>query len=202
MAKVFSKGNTDFEPAPADMHNGVCIGVFDIGTHEGMYGAKRKVRLLFEIDSPRKDGKNFTVSADFGFTISKKATLRKIIEGWRGKEFTEAEEDAGYDLGKLVGQPASIQVLHSKDGKWANIGTISKIMKGITPLKPSYPLCTFFFDDHGKNIPDGTPDWIAKKIKLSQEWTGKKGATEEDDTQDSREQFDAGTVQEQVAATF
>lgn len=200
MAKVFSKGNTNFEPAPADVHNGVCIGVYDIGTHVGAYGAKRSVKILFEIDAQRNDGKNFVVSRDYGFTISKKSKLREMIEAWRGKPFTEAEESEGFDLAKLLGQSCAVQIIHKQVGAdtYANIGGITKLMKGMQPMKPTYPLCSYFFDDHGKNIPAGTPDWVAKKIKESQEWSGKV----EPGVQDSREQFDAGTVEEQAAVAF
>lgn len=200
MAKVFSKGNTNFEPAPADVHNGVCVGVYDIGTHVGNYGAKRTVRILFEIDAQRNDGKNFIVNRDYGFTISKKSKLREMIEAWRGKPFTEAEESEGFDLAKLLGQSCAVQIIHKQVGAdtYANIGGITKLMKGMQPMKPTYPLCSYFFDDHGKNIPAGTPDWVAKKIKESQEWSGKV----EPGVQDSREQFDAGTVEEQAAVAF
>lgn len=200
MAKVFSKGNTNFEPAPADVHNGVCIGVYDIGTHVGAYGAKRSVKILFEIDAQRNDGKNFVVSRDYGFTISKKSKLREMIEAWRGKPFTEAEESEGFDLAKLLGQSCAVQIIHKQVGAdtYANIGGITKLMKGMQPMKPTYPLCSYFFDDHGKNIPTGTPDWVAKKIRESQEWSGKV----EPGVQDSREQFDAGTVEEQAAVAF
>lgn len=198
MAKVFSKGNTDFEPAPADVHNGVCIGVYDMGTHVGVYGAKRSVKLLFEIDAQRADGKNFTVSRDYGFTISKKSKLREMIEAWRGKPFTEAEENEGFDLAKLLGQPCAVQVVHkdSNGSTYANIGSIMKLMKGMQPMKPTYKPCSYFIDDHGKNLPADMPEWIKKKIMQSQEWVGA------DTTPDSREQFDAGTPEEQAAATF
>lgn len=202
MAKVFSKGNTDFEPAPADVHNGVCVGVYDLGTHVGIYGAKRSVRLLFEIDAQRKDGKNFIVNRDFGFTISKKSTLRSVIEGWRGKPFTEAEEKEGFDLAKLLGQPCAVQVIHKdvEGTTFANIGSITKLMKGMQPMKATYTPCTFFFDDNGKNIPAACPEWVKKKIMASQEWTGTTDTGEV--IPDSREQFDAGTVAEQAAVAF
>lgn len=200
MAKVFSKGNTDFPTAPADVHNGVCIGVYDLGTHVGVYGAKRSVKIMFEIDAQRNDGKNFVVSRDYGFTISKKSKLREMIEAWRGKPFTEQEESDGFDLAKLIGQPCAVQVVHkdSNGNTYANIGSITKLMKGMTPMKATYPMGSYFIDDHGKTLPAGIPDWVAKKIKESQEWTGET----EDSTPDSRKQFDAGSPHEQAAATF
>lgn len=200
MAKVFSKGNTDFPTAPADVHNGVCVGVFDMGTHVGVYGAKRSVKLMFEINAQRNDGKNFVVTRDYGFTISKKSKLREMIEAWRGKPFTEKEESEGFDLAKLLGQPCAVQVVHkeSNGNTYANIGSITKLMKGMQPMKPTTPLLSYFFDDHGKTLPAGTPEWIVKKIKESQEWTG----AEDDGVHDSREQFDAGTVEEQAAVAF
>lgn len=198
MAKAFAKNTENYPIAPADVHNGVCIGVIDLGTHNSQqYGLKRSVRLLFEIDAQRNDGKNFVVNRDFGFTVSKKSSLRAFIEQWRGKPFTEQEEKDGYDLANLLGQPGMVQIMHKDSGgsTYANIGSVTKLMKGVIPMKPSYPLLSFFFDDHGKNIPANLPEWIKKKIMQSKEWL-------EEDTPDSKEQFDTETVEEQAAATF
>ena len=201
MAKAYAKNTEQFPIAPADVHNGVCVGVIDLGTHTSqLYGPKRSVRLLFEIDAQRNDGKNFVVNRDFGFTVSKKSALRAILDSWRGKPFSEQEEKEGFDLAKLLGQPAAVQVIHKEDGgnTYANVGTVTKLMKGMTPMKATYPLVSFFFDDHGKNIPANIPDWIKSKIMKSAEWN----ASDEPETQDSKEQFDAESVQQQAAATF
>lgn len=202
MAKAFAKNNESFPIAPADVHNGVCVNVIDLGTHTSqLYGPKRSVRLGFEIDAQRNDGRNFIVYRDFGFTVSKKSALRAILDSWRGKPFSEQEEKEGYDLAKLLGQPAAIQVMHKEDNgnTYANIGTVTKLMKGMTAMEPTQPLISFFFDDHGKNLPAGMPDWIKSKIMKSAEWNA---ADEPEATPDSNEQSDAGTVEAQAAATF
>jgi len=62
-------------------------------------------------------------------SLSSKATMRKLLESWRGKKFTQ-EELEGFSLGNLLNAECQLQVLHSDDGKWANIANLMPVMKG------------------------------------------------------------------------
>ena len=68
---VSSKSGSDIEPVPAGLHQGVCVGVFDIGTQHSEIWNKdsRKVILQFELPElppldagPRMLSRRFTMS--------------------------------------------------------------------------------------------------------------------------------------------
>ena len=172
------KGGGNYEPIPEDLHLTVCYGIWDIGTQfSDKWGkATHKVVIVWELPNCRRefeqDGvkRNLPMAISKRYTLSlhKKAELRKDLESWRGKKFTD-EELKGFDLKKLLGVPCQIQVLHTEsDGKtYANIATITKAPSG-TKIKPENSLKFFSFEE-GSEIPDGTPDWIVTLIQQAEE---------------------------------
>lgn len=190
----------NFTPAPADVHNAICIGVYDLGTQNTNFGKKQQIMLLWELDCQQDNGKNYVVSRTYGLSIHAKAEFRKVVESWAGRKLTQAEEENGFDAAKLLGQPCALQVIHNDSGgnTYANVGSVTKLMKGTQPMKPQNTPISFSFEDNGKNLPAGIPQWVAKKISQSDEWNG----VVEDDTPDSNQQFDAGSVKEQAVGVF
>jgi hypothetical protein len=181
------KGGGDFTPIPEDLHLAVCYGIWDIGTQfsEKFGKATRKVVIVWELPHCRGefDGKNLPRAISKRYTVSlhKKAELRKDLESWRGKKFTD-EELKGFDLKKLIGVPCQIQVLHSTaDGKtYANIAAITKAPTG-TNVKPENPVKFFSFDD-GIPVPEGTPEWIMALIRQSEEFQRENGDAHTEET--------------------
>lgn len=183
------KGGGDFTPIPEDLHLAVCYGIWDIGTQfSERYGRSvHKVVIVWELPSCRgefeRDGqmKNLprAISKRYRISLHKKSDLRKDLESWRGRKFTE-EELKGFDLHRLLGASCQIQVLHNNvDGKtYANIAAITKAPTG-TKLVPENPLKFFSFEEGGQ-IPEGTPEWIKDLIRQSEEFSG-AGIHEEND---------------------
>jgi len=183
-AKEPKGGN--YEPVSQGLHHAVCYGVYDLGTkyNEKFGKSTHKVLINWEIPEERmeieKDGekKNLprAISKEYTLSLHKKAGLRKGLENWRGKAFTDQELE-GFDITKLLGANCQIQVIHeTKDGKtYANVATVIQLGKG-TPKKSSEnPTRYFSFEEHQDAIPDGTPDWIKDKIKASEEWANIQG---------------------------
>lgn len=149
----------EFHQVPAGTVQGVCYDVWDIGlqktTFQGQQKVKHKIIIAFEttelIPDGEYQGKRMTISKRYTLSLSEKANLRKDLESWRGKAFT-AEELKGFDIEKLIGANAMLSVVHNQvDGKtYANVSSISKLMKGMMPLQPENKR--------------GLPDWV-KKIK-------------------------------------
>lgn len=185
---VKDKGGVDIAPVPTGMHHGICYGIVDIGTQPafGQYPARRKVILLFEfpeirIELPDREDKKKMLNLPRALSItetaslSSKANLRKILEGWRGRVFTPQELE-GFDLKNILKANALINVVHAKkDGKtFANIQTVNPLAKGMKRLEPEQPPLFFSFDDvpAGRpiEIPERTPDWIKGKIMQSDEY--------------------------------
>jgi hypothetical protein len=107
-----SGGFRGLEPG---IYNARCDLIADLGMQDtGKYGLKHKVYIRFAVPDQTgedKDGNKFQMSIGSKFTASlgKKANLRKVLEGWRGKPFTE-EELEGFELTKLLNAPATIVV--------------------------------------------------------------------------------------------
>ncbi len=178
------KGGGDFTPIPEDLHLAICYGIWDIGTQfSEKYGKSiHKVVIVWEIPGCRGtfDGKNLprAISKRYTLSLHKKADLRKDLESWRGRKFSD-EELKGFDIKKLLGVSCQIQVLHSKvdDKIYANIAAITKAPTG-TKLTPENAMKFFSFEEN-MPIPDGTPEWIVDLIKQSEEFTNGPGIHED-----------------------
>lgn len=175
------KGGGDFTPIPEDLHLAVCYGIWDIGTQfsERFGKSVHKIVIIWEIPGIRgefeRDGKKVSlprvISKRFTLSLHEKSDLRKTLESWRGKGFTE-EELKGFDLKKLLGAPCQITVKHNKEGDkvYANVSAIVKAPGG-TKLTPENPLTYFSFEEGG-GVPTGTPQWIMDLIRHAEEYKG------------------------------
>lgn len=126
----------DFEPAPAGLCNAVCVDVVDAGQKPDMNGnLKDKVRLVFQTDKKLSTGKPALVSRQFTLSAHEKAGLRIFCESWRGKPYTTTREFEMFDLERLIGQSATINVVHNnKEGKvFANISVVLPPQAKVTP---------------------------------------------------------------------
>jgi hypothetical protein len=173
---VGGSGGGDFKRAPAGSHIAVCNMVADCGIQPGSpaYPApKRKIYVRFEIPAERveyeKDGKQvegpLTIGSFYTASMNEKATLRKHLEGWRGKQFDDAEA-AAFDVSALLGKAAMLSVIESENGgkTYSNIAGIGKLPKGMPAPEAENPL--LYFD--GESDPDDVeklPKWLREKIE-------------------------------------
>jgi len=124
---------SNFEKHPAGWTTVVCTRVIDVGTHwnEGKQKYQRKIMLGFESDklmqSGEYAGEPFLLFANFNYSMYQNAHLCQFIENWRGKRFASQPEADNFDLSKLIGQSAFVNVVHSDDGKYTNIQTIGPV---------------------------------------------------------------------------
>src|SRR4051794_3571047 len=113
---IIAKANGgDFVLCPAGAHAGVCVDVIDLGIVESEFNGEKKkahkVRVVWQIEEEQDNGKRFTAGKRYTLSLHEKATLRKDLESWRGRPFTNQELD-GFDLEKLLGIGALINVIH------------------------------------------------------------------------------------------
>lgn len=135
-------GGGDFAPPPAGSLPAICYRFLDLGTQEKSFKGESKslhqIMLSFEIkdeDAVMEDGRPMTIHARYTWSMHEKATLRQVLESWRGKKFQDSDfGEGGFDVRKLLGVPCLLTVVHTeKDGKvYANIKAISKLPKGLT----------------------------------------------------------------------
>lgn len=176
-------GGGDFTPPPAGTHLATCYRVIDLGTQLGEWKGKPKqqykIIISWELhcDEKMDDGRAFTVSQRYTYSMSEKANLRKNLESWRGVPFTEADfagPPNGFHIRKLIGAPCLLSIIHeSKDGKtYANIASISRLMKGMTPPPLENQKVYFSLDpaEFDRAVFDTFSENIKGTIMKSPEW--------------------------------
>lgn len=130
-------GGGDFTPPPEGTHIARCVRLIDLGMQPGspeFPEAKRKVLMGWEIpDEPITiDGEErpALVMSRYTMSLHKKAKLRADLESWRGRSFTDAELK-GFSLKNVLDQPCMITIVHTPDGRYANVRSIAKMPKGV-----------------------------------------------------------------------
>ena len=146
IAKQTSSGS-DFKLPPAGSFLARLYRIIDIGTQTtewmGKKKMQRKIIAMFELHGEDNDGqplqtaegKPLIVSKRYTLSLDEKATLRKDLEAWRGKAFTQEELD-GFNLEVLLGKCCMVSITHSTyDGKeYANIAGISQVPAALKKL--------------------------------------------------------------------
>ena len=177
MLTVSAKQKSNIPMLDADTYPARCVSLIDTGDqfNEMSGRLQRQIILMFELPTEfvEVDGekKPRFMSITYTLSLSDKAKLRQVLETWRGKSFTE-QELKGFDMRTIVGAPCMLSVVHkqSKNGNtYANIGGITKPMKGLEIPEAITPLTIFDLD-----APDALaqietlPDWIQGRIKSSE----------------------------------
>ena len=167
----------DFELPPSGMHPARCFKLVDLGTHLNPVYSKEihKVSIYFELpnclqnDGPAA-GKPHFIKNDYTLSHHQKAVLRLHLEGWYGKKFDTKALDAagGFDLEKIVGRPGFINIVHTEDGKYANIASIAPLPQGFD-IPPMYHESLVF------TLQDFNPVTFAKLSPKLQEYIKESG---------------------------
>ena len=188
---LIAKENSErIPPMPEGMYEAVCTMLIDMGIQSNpRFGtSSRKLRIVWELpgytvkigdqEYPRQLSKEFTNS------LSDKSNLRKALQSWRGKAFT-AQELKGFDLRKILGVGAVLQVMHKtgENGEYANIETIIPLVgKKAPPVQP----VVFDLDDPSTYpVFQALPRYIQEGIAKSEgfEYTGLAVAPRGSDSQ-------------------
>lgn len=196
MAKVTSikapvSAGGDFEIAPEGVFLARCYKMVDVGTQTetGQFGTKenRKVYLYWELletaDGEKirmEDGEQpFSIFNSYKLSMHPKANLRKHLDSWRGKKFTD-EEAAEFDITKLLDKFCLLQITHStsKDGQktYANVDGIMTTKKKVDGINE---ISSFSIEDPDMEVFNDLPDWLQQKIEAAPEWT------EDNDTEEA-----------------
>jgi hypothetical protein len=148
------KNVSDFKRVPAGSFIGRCFSVIDLGIQKvewsGEVKSQHKIVITWELFGEDEEGNPLTVPVDgqempmtiskrYTLSLSEQATLRKDLESWRSKAFSD-EELAGFDLRKLIDVYCMISVTHSlsKDGSktYANVTAVTPIPSALRNSKP------------------------------------------------------------------
>lgn len=167
-----NSGGVEIPKLEGGVYTAVSSAMIDIGlqTNEKFDKTQRKFMMVWtilneqiEINGEMQDR---VISKEYTFSLHEKSTLRKDLQAWRGKAFTD-EELNGFDLLNVLNKACQLQIIQEeRNGKsYNNIAGIMSLPKG-TEIKGVEN--AYYFDIetestwiHYKNI----PNWIREKIK-------------------------------------
>lgn len=175
--KVKNRVKPKIPPVEPGVYNAVCVYSIDLGKHlceyNGSKSYKNQVTLGFELigETVEIDGKQEprTLSRTLNFTRSPLGGLRKFVQSWLGKTFSD-EAFAEFDTNDLVGLPAQLSVILNESGEYANIDSIMQLPKGTPAPQAVSPLIRFDLEPWDDAAFEKLPDWAQEKIKKSTQY--------------------------------
>jgi hypothetical protein len=174
------------EPVPAGNYIARCYKMIEIGTVNEMVMGKsttlHKVRIGWELPNetkvfdPAKGEQPLVIDQEYTLSMNEKSNLRKTLESWRGRAFTEKEAEA-FDITKLLGAPCMLNIIH----KTSKSGNVYEQIAGVTPVPKGVPVPpqvnkTFVlsYDDFNEELFNSLPDFIKTKMQSSLEYAAMK----------------------------
>lgn len=200
------KKGGDFKPIDPGTYVARCYSMIEIGTIETEFNGHKKkshkVSIGWELPTetavfnPDNGPEPYVVNKTYTLSMHEKSTLRKDLESWRGKKYTDAEAVA-VDITKLISQPCLLTIVHDeKDGKtYANVTGITKLMKGQTCPQQVNKTRILAYDDFNWDLFESLSDYMKDKIRSSEEFRAMKepataaASTADDDIPDDEPPF-------------
>lgn len=176
--KVKNRAKPKIPPVEPGVYIAVCVYSIDLGEQLCEFKDKSKsynnqVQLGFELigETVEIDGKQEprTLSRTLNFTRSKNGSLRKFVQSWLGKTFSDEAFDE-FDTNNLVGVPAQLSVMLNESGEYANIDSIMQLPKGMSAPQATSPLIRFDMEPWDAAAFEQLPDWAQEKIKKSTQY--------------------------------
>jgi hypothetical protein len=139
IATVRGENGQTFQPAPAGVHQAVCVDVIDLGmldvTWQGQTKRQHKINVAWQIAEDRDDGKPFLVFKRYTLSLHEKAGLRKDLESWLGRTFGR-DEEMGFDVESVIGLNCLLNVAHKTAGEktYANVVSVMPLHKRMQPI--------------------------------------------------------------------
>ena len=186
-------GGGSFTPVSPGMHLARCYRIVDMGTQttdfQGQTKHLQKVMLQFEVHGEDDSGKPLvtakgepmSISKNFTLSLAEKATLRKDLQAWRGRDFTP-EELRGFELKTVLGAWAMITVSKALGGngkEYTNIVSINPVP--VTIKKAGMPegfnkLAMFVISNPDMELFETFGNGLKEKITSSPEWRARSPA--------------------------
>ena len=200
--------NTERQLPEAGATTGVLFSLVDLGTQKVTWDGEEKwtpkLRLAFELPDQVLEGevtengkttkvtKPMVVSIELTRSLGERATLRKLLEQWRGAAFT-SKELASFSLKNLLGKACLLTLVHktSQAGRqYCAIQGMAKLPKGMKAPTTTQNGQVFYEIEQGTGGQfSELPDWLQEKIRSSKELAGgassapQVGATDGDGNQ-------------------
>lgn len=159
-----------------------CYKMIQVGTVDenvmGVIKSQHKVRIGWELPTElkvfdkAKGEQPLVVEQEYTLSMYDKSNLRKMLESWRGKGFTEKEAES-FDITKLIGKSCMLNIIH----KISKSGNPYELIAGVTSL-PKEIICPqqvnktmiLSFDNFDQTVFNSLPDFVKQKIQSSAEY--------------------------------
>lgn len=169
-------GGGDFKQAPAGNHIARCVKLIDIGTQRGQYQGTPTVRkqIILQWEIPGEtveingEQKPLLVSKFLTDSLNEKATMRAMLEAWRGRPFTAAELKR-FDKMNLLGAACMVNVIHDDNGR-AKVSSVAPLPKGVQCPPAFNNPSAFWIDEWDDNAFAALPEGFKKFIEKSDEY--------------------------------
>lgn len=174
-----SEGNTNIPKLEDGVYTAISSMLIDIGAQKSTIdnNVRRKFIMIWNIGGEFVEVNNEqlprVMSKEYTLSLNEKSNLRKDLQAWRGKAFTE-EELQGFDILTIMNKPCQLQIINEeKNGKtYNNISAIMAVPKGlqVEPLEET----TVFITNNPEtwNAYEKVPKWIREKIKKAEGYEG------------------------------
>jgi hypothetical protein len=170
------------ELIPAGNYMCRCFSQVQIGTiiehYMGEPKRQHKVMITWELPtelktfSKEKGEQPLVISQEFTLSLTEKANLRKLLESWRGKGFTETEA-RNFDITKLIGVQGLMNIIHKEklNGEMKQvISSITPVPKGMTVPKQINKSFVLSYDNFDEKAFETLPDFLKTKMRSSEEF--------------------------------
>ena len=168
-------GRQTIEKLENGVYTAVSSAIIDLGLqrNEQFGKTQRKFMLVWNIlgeDIEINDEKQpRVISKEYSFSLHEKSTLRKDLQAWRGKPFSE-EELHIFNILSVLNKACQLQIIleERNNRKYNNIAGIMSLPKGtqVDGLDDAY-----YFDMEDASTWENycrIPNWIQEKIKKAE----------------------------------
>jgi hypothetical protein len=170
------------ELIPAGNYPARCYQMLHLGTIEEEYMGEpkilNKVNITWELPTelrvfkPENGEQPMVISQEFTLSMNEKANLRKFLESWRGKGFSD-DEAKSFDITQLLGKTCMLSIIHktSKQGnEYATISSVAAMPKGMECPPQVNPNFELNYQQWDVKKFESLPDFIKDKMKRSEEY--------------------------------
>jgi hypothetical protein len=174
------------ELIPAGNYVARCYRMIEVGTvSEVVMGDRKtlhKVRIGWELPlelrvfDQSKGEQPLVIDQEYTLSLNEKSNLRKMLESWRGKGFTEKEAEC-FDITKLLGVPCLLNIIHktSKTGNvYEQIAGVTAVPRGTQVPPQISKTFVLSYDNFDEDLFNSLPDFIKQKMQGSLEYSALK----------------------------
>ena len=186
----------EFKQIDAWTYPARCYWIIDLWTRREFFKKDNKeadihkIRFLFEFPTEVAVFKDelweqpFALSKDYTFSFADSGNLKKMVESWIWRKFTDEEKEIGFNITSLIGLTCQITVIKRESGNgkiYSEIQTITPIMKDkkwndmITVDDQVNPSIWINLSDEELSLEDleKLPNFHLEKIKTSYEYNSR-----------------------------